>query len=131
MRRPFITLAAVSLAACIGGALAEETVIQPDQLRADKLIGSAVYDRYDQDVGSVKDLVLDADGHVSKVVLLYGSIAGTGGKYVAVSFSKLKINSDRLTLDQTKAQLAGLPPYRLNAEDEAAPLIFGMGPKAK
>lgn len=134
MRGPFVTLSALALAICIGGgaARAEEAVIQPDQLRADKLIGSAVYDRQDQDVGSVKDLVLDADGRISNVVVLYGATAGIGGRYVSVSFGSLKFDNARLTLDQTRAQLAALPTYRLNAaDDEAAPIIIGLGPKAK
>ena len=135
MRRPFVTLSAAALAICIGGgaARAEKIIIQPDQMRANKLIGSAVYDRHDQDVGSVKDLVLDADGRISNVVVLYGATAGIGGKYVAVRFDSLKFDNARLTLDQTKAQLEALPPYRLNAADDgdAAPIIIGLGPKAK
>jgi hypothetical protein len=135
MRRPFIILAAAAFAVSIGGAaLAAEAVIQPDQLRADKLIGSAVDDRYDQDVGSVKDLVLGPDGQISSVVVLYGSTAGIGGKYVAVSFASLKFDNDRLTLDRTRSELAALPPYRLNSgadDGDAVPLIIGLGPKAQ
>ena|ERR1700761_740118 len=132
MRRPFITLSATMLALCIGGAALADDAIQPDQMRADKLIGAAVYDRQSQDVGSVKDLVLGPDGQISNVVVLYGATAGIGGKYVAVRFDSLKFDNARLTLDQTKAQLAALPPYRLTgADDEAAPIIIGLGPKAK
>ena len=133
MRRPLIILAIATFAACIGtAALAAEPVIQPDQLRADKLIGAAVYDRRGQDVGSVKDLVLGPDGRISAVVVLYGSIAGIGGKYIAVDFADLKFTQDHLLLTQAKAQLATLPPYRLSgADDEAVPLIVGLGPKAK
>jgi len=134
MRRPFVTLGAAALGFCIGGAaLASEAVIQPDQMRANRLIGSAVYDRQNQDVGSVKDLVLDAAGHISNVVLLYGATAGIGGRYVAVSFDSLKFDNARLTLDQSKAELAALPPYWLNAADDgdATPIIIGLGPKAK
>ena len=133
MRGPFVTLSAAALGLCIGSSALAGAVVQPDQMRADQLIGSAVYDQHDQDVGSVKDLVLDADGRISNVVVLYGATAGIGGKYVAVSFGSLKFDNSRLTLDQTKAQLAALPPYRLNAADDsdAAPIIIGLGPKAK
>jgi sporulation protein YlmC with PRC-barrel domain len=134
MRRPFVTLAAAALAAFIGGAaLAAEAATQPDQLRAEKLIGSAVYDRQNQDIGSVKDLVLAPDGRIAAVVVLYGSIGGIGGKYVAVDFGSVKFDKDRLTLDQTRAQLSALPPYRLNsgADGQDMPLIIGLGQKAK
>ncbi|MEI9984536.1 MAG: PRC-barrel domain-containing protein [Aliidongia sp.] len=58
-------------------------------MRADKIIGAAVYDRHNQDVASVKDLVLDQDGKIADVVLICGATAGIGGKYVAVNFATL------------------------------------------
>ena len=131
MRRPLVVLALAAFAACIAfAAMADEPVMQPGAMRADRLIGSAVYDTHNQEVGSVKDLVLGPDGHVARVVVLYGAVAGIGGKYVAVDFDGLKFDNERLTLGQTKAQLADLPPYRLD-DSEAAPLIIGLGPKAK
>lgn len=94
-------------------AFAADTAIQADQMRANKIIGSSVYDRQNRNVASVKDLILDKDGRIADVVLNYGSTAGIGGKYVAVSFGSLKLNNNRLTLDQTKDQLAALPEYTL------------------
>jgi sporulation protein YlmC with PRC-barrel domain len=93
--------------------VAAETMIQPDEMRANKFIGASVYDRQNQDVASVEDLILEKDGKVSSVVLSYGSTAGIGGKYIAVGFSDFKFNNDRLTVDQTKEQLEALPPFQL------------------
>ena len=105
---------AVLMAASVGSsAFAADTMIQADQMRANKIIGASVYDRQNQDVASVKDLILDKDGKVANVVLSYGSTAGIGGKYVAVSYSSLKFNNNRLTLDQTKDQLAAMPAFQL------------------
>jgi sporulation protein YlmC with PRC-barrel domain len=104
---------AVVLAVSAGAALAADMTIRPDEVRANKIIGTAVYDRQNQDVASVKDLILDKDGKVANVVLSYGSTAGIGGKYVAVSYSSLKFNNNRLTLDQTKDQLAAMPAFQL------------------
>lgn len=87
--------------------------LQPDQLRASKLIGSSVYDVQNQDIGSIKDLVLDRDGKVAAVVLDVGSFLGVGGKYVAVSMGDLKTSNDRLTLNRTKAQLKAAEAYNL------------------
>lgn len=92
---------------------AADIMIQPNQVRANKIIGTSVYDRQNQDIASVKDLILDANGKVADVVLSYGSTAGIGGKYVAVSFASLKFDNNRLTLDQTKEQLAAMPPFKL------------------
>ena len=104
---------AVVLAMSAGTALAADMTIRTDEVRANKIIGTAVYDRQNQDVASVKDLILDKDGKVANVVLSYGSTAGIGGKYVAVSYSSLKFNNNRLTLDQTKDQLAAMPAFQL------------------
>ena len=105
---------AVLMATSVGSsAFAADTMIQADQMRANKIIGASVYDRQNQDVASVKDLILDKDGRIADVVLSYGSTAGIGGKYVAVPFASLKLNNNRLTLDQTKDQLAALPQYKL------------------
>jgi len=60
------------------------TVIQPDEVRASKIIGSTVYDVQNRNIGSVKDLVLNKDGKVDAAVLDVGSFLGMGGKYVAV-----------------------------------------------
>ena len=35
------------------------TMIQPDEMRASKMIGSTVYDVQNRNIGSVKDLILD------------------------------------------------------------------------
>lgn len=91
--------------------------VQPDQMRASKLIGSSVYDVQNQDIGSVKDLVLTRGGEVSAVVIDVGSFLGMGGKYVAVSMNDLKTSNDRLTLGRTKDQLKAAPAFQLEPKD--------------
>jgi sporulation protein YlmC with PRC-barrel domain len=111
---------AVVFAVSAGAALAADMSIRSDEVRANKIIGTAVYDRQNEDVASVKDLILDKDGKVANVVLSYGSTAGIGGKYVAVSYSSLKFNNNRLTLDQTKDQLAAMPAFQLEDKNTGA-----------
>jgi sporulation protein YlmC with PRC-barrel domain len=43
--------------------------IQPDEMRASKIIGSAVYDVQNRKIGSVQDLVLDKGGKIDVVVV--------------------------------------------------------------
>jgi sporulation protein YlmC with PRC-barrel domain len=87
--------------------------IQPDQFRATKMIGSAVYDVQNRDIGKVKDLIVDRDGRIAAVVVDVGSFLGVGGKYVALNISDIKTNNNRLTLDRTKEQLQQMAEYRL------------------
>ena len=88
-------------------------MIQPDEMRASKIIGSTVYDVQNRDIGNVKDLILGKDGKVDKVVLDVGSFLGMGGKYVAVPLSDIKTDHNRLTLDRSKEQLQQMAEYRL------------------
>jgi sporulation protein YlmC with PRC-barrel domain len=94
--------------------------IQPDQVRASKMIGSTVYDVHNRNIGSIKDLVLDKDGKVVLVVVDVGSFLGFGGKYVAVRMSDLNSDNDRLTLDRTKEQLQQMAEYRLTDRNTGA-----------
>jgi sporulation protein YlmC with PRC-barrel domain len=95
-------------------------IIQSDEIRASKMIGSAVYDLQNRDIGKVKDLVLNKDGAVDVVVLDVGSFLGMGGKLVAVPISDIKTNNNRLTLDRTKEQLQQMAAYQLENRDTGA-----------
>src|SRR6202043_3750068 len=46
-----------------------EEVIQSDQIRASKMIGSAVYDVQNRKIGKVRDMVLDRSGQIAAVVV--------------------------------------------------------------
>jgi len=95
-------------------------VIQPDQIRASKMIGSSVYDVQNRDIGKVQDVILDRDGRVAGVVVDVGSFLGMGGKDVAVQLSSIKTDNNRLTLDMTKEQLQQAQAYQLENPDTGA-----------
>jgi len=97
-----------------------QVTIQTDQLRAHKMIGAAVYDRMNQKIGSVQDLVLNKDGTVAEVVVGVGRFLGMGGKNVAVKFSDIKTDNNRLTLDRTKDQLKQMASYNLMNKNTGA-----------
>jgi len=98
---------------------AEET-IQTDQIRASKMIGSAVYDVQNRKIGKVRDLILDRDGKIAAVVVDVGTFLGMGGKSVAVKLSDLKTDNNRITLDRTKEQLQQMANYRLENRNTGA-----------
>jgi sporulation protein YlmC with PRC-barrel domain len=95
-------------------------VIQPDQIRTSKMIGSSVYDVQNRDIGKVQDVILDHDGRVAAVVVDVGAFLGMGGKDVAVHFSDIKTDNNRLTLDMTKEQLQQAQAYQLENPDTGA-----------
>ena len=95
-------------------------MIQSDEVRASKMIGSAVYDLQNRDIGKISDLVLNKSGAVDVVVLDVGSFLGMGGKYVGIPINDIKTNHNRLTLDRTKEQLQQMAAYQLENPNTGA-----------
>lgn len=95
-------------------------MIRPDEMRASKIIGSAVYDRDNQKLGDVQDIILGKDGRVDAVVVGVGTVLGMGGKNVAVKLSDIKTDNNRLTLDRTKQQLQQAANYQLQDKQTGA-----------
>jgi sporulation protein YlmC with PRC-barrel domain len=94
--------------------------IQTDEIRASKMIGSAVYDVQNRKIGSVDDVILNKNGKVDAVVIDVGSFLGMGGKDVAVLPSDIKTDNNRLTLDRTKEQLQQMASYNLENKNTGA-----------
>jgi sporulation protein YlmC with PRC-barrel domain len=94
--------------------------IQPDQIRASKMIGSSVYSSQNTDIGTVQDVIVNRDGRVASVVVDVGTFLGMGGKDVAVRFSAIKTDNNRLTLNMTKDQLQAAQSYQLVNPDTGA-----------
>jgi len=95
-------------------------IIQSDEVRASKMMGTTVYDLQNRSIGKVSDIVLNKDGKVDAVVLDVGSFLGMGGKYVAIPLSDIKTDNNRLTLDRTKEQLQQMAAYQLENPDTGA-----------
>jgi sporulation protein YlmC with PRC-barrel domain len=76
-----------------------------------------VYDRQDNKLGEVKDLVVDRSGRINAAVLSVGGFLGIGEKDVAVAFSDLQAvqtdnNKWRLTLNVSKDALKNATGFR-------------------
>jgi sporulation protein YlmC with PRC-barrel domain len=95
-------------------------IIQSDEVRASKMIGSTVYDLQNRSIGKVSDLVLNKNGAVDAVVVDVGSFLGMGGKYVAIPLTDIKTDNNRLTLDRSKEQLQQMAAYQLENPDTGA-----------
>jgi sporulation protein YlmC with PRC-barrel domain len=89
--------------------------IQPNQLRASKMIGSTVYDQDNKDIGSLKDIVLDRDGRVAAMVV------STHDKNVALPLDDFTASHNRLTLTNIRdAQLEQAQPYHMTNDTTGA-----------
>jgi sporulation protein YlmC with PRC-barrel domain len=58
--------------------------------RASKLMGLDIYNRADEKIGDINEILLDKDGKVKAVVIGVGGFLGMGEHDVAVSMDKLK-----------------------------------------
>ena len=95
------------------GASQSQEFMQPDQMRASRMIGSRVYDVQNRKVGRVRELVLGSGGKIDLVVVDMGSFFGRDAKMVAVKPTDLKIENNRITLSVTKEQLQQTANYNL------------------
>lgn len=83
-------------------------------LAEDEVIGAAVVNNMDEEVGTVADLVMDQDQKLVGVVLSVGGFLGIGEKWVAVPVDQISFP----TADQPARMLAAVTAEQLeNAPD--------------
>jgi sporulation protein YlmC with PRC-barrel domain len=86
----------------------------PRLMGADTLIGNDVYSRDDEDLGDIKEIMLDTvSGDVCYAVLSYGGFLGIGEKLFAVPWSALKLDTEnkRFILDIDSSKLESAPGF--------------------
>jgi sporulation protein YlmC with PRC-barrel domain len=86
----------------------------PHLMGADTLVGIDVYNRDAQDLGDIKEIMLDMrSGRVSYAVLSLGGFMGMGKKLFAVPWEALKLDTEnkRFVLDVGKDQLVNAPGF--------------------
>jgi sporulation protein YlmC with PRC-barrel domain len=83
-------------------------------MRADKLIGTSVYNTEGQSVGSVQDIVFDKDGKIVGVVLKVGGILGIGGKSVGIKWTEVQVvpTEDTVKVNYSEDQLKVAPDFK-------------------
>lgn len=84
-----------------------------DELLARDLIGAMVTNRNGEHLAKADDLILEAGGEITGIVLSLGGFMGIGDRLVAVPWSDVAYrSSDRsLVLDATPAQLEIAPSF--------------------
>ena len=86
----------------------------PELMGADTLVGSDVYNRKGENLGDIKEIMLDMrSGHVAYAVMSCGGFLGMGGKLFAVPWDALALDTEnkRFVLDVEKDRLANAPGF--------------------
>jgi sporulation protein YlmC with PRC-barrel domain len=86
----------------------------PRLMGADTLLGNDVYNKQDEDLGDIKEIMLDVPaGRIGYAVLSYGGVLGLGEKLFAVPWDALTLDTEnkRFTLDMSKDQLKNAPGF--------------------
>lgn len=95
-----------------------QPVVKADGFLASNIIGETVYNGTGDDaenIGSVNDIVLDAEGKAESVVIGVGGFLGIGEKNVAVDYAELdwaERDGDRwIVAPMTREQIEALPAF--------------------
>jgi sporulation protein YlmC with PRC-barrel domain len=126
MRR--VALSLVLLTAVSGAAMAQDKpnflTSHDSDVMTSSLIGLDVYNRGGEDVGEIKDVIIDNKTTVRGVIVSVGGFLGMGEHYVAIDPSALDVKHDdaknewRATLDTTKDQLKAAPQFEYKAKQK-------------
>ena len=97
-------------------------------LSASTLIGHKVYNSQGENLGDIKDVMLDVDlGKVAYAVLSFGGFMGMGDKLFALPFEafRLEPKSDRILLDVPKDKLKNAPGFERDRWPSTADRSWG------
>lgn len=86
----------------------------PELMGADTLLGEDVYNRQDEQLGDIKEIMLDMrSGAVAYAVLSFGGFLGMGEKLFAVPWKALTLDTvnKRFILDASKEKLESAPGF--------------------
>jgi|LNFM01.1.fsa_nt_gb sporulation protein YlmC with PRC-barrel domain len=84
-------------------------------MTAEELMGVRVYGQNDEDVGEISDIVLDANGKATQIIVDVGGFLGIGEKPVAIDMQQLQIMQEteggmlRARVDMTQEEIEALP----------------------
>ena len=100
----------------------------PEVMGADTLIGDEVYNRQEEHLGEVKEIMLDMfSGKVAYAVLSFGGVLGVGDKLFAVPWNAMSLDTynKRFILDIDKETLKSAPGFDKDAWPRFADTHWG------
>lgn len=102
----------------------------PAFMSASTLIGDGVYNLQDENLGDVKEIMLDMrTGKVAYAVLSFGGFLGMGEKLFAVPWAALTLDTEnrRFTLDVNKERLESAPGFDKDSWPDMADPVWANG----
>jgi len=74
-------------------------------------VNREVYSRTGEQLGTIKDVLIDSDRKMTAAIINVGRYLGIGDKEVAVPFSALQVSGPRMVIDTTKDALQAAPTF--------------------
>lgn len=102
----------------------------PTLMGADTLMGNDVYNKDDEDLGDIKEFMIDmASGRIAYAVLSFGGVLGMGDKLFAVPWGALALDTTnkRFTLNVPKDSLKEAPGFDKNNWPSMADKAWAAG----
>lgn len=122
---PILLLAsglAMAQMATNSGSHTTSSLASSDHWLASDIYKASVYDKSNNKIGEIDDLVLDPAGQIRTAVVGVGGFLGIGQKDVAIPFKDLQVaaqnGKEELVLDRTKQQLKEAPSYDKTAHNK-------------
>jgi sporulation protein YlmC with PRC-barrel domain len=120
MKRSMYTIVAIAiLALATTSALADSAAMRPEQVS--KLIGAEVITAKSEALGTIDDLVLGSDGHISYLVISKAEMSGGMGRLVAVPYfaaAPQVIQDGRVRVSIDKQKFESAPSYASNSKPD-------------
>jgi hypothetical protein len=111
----FLGVIALLSLACAAGSFAQDRELPWNLIRGNTFIGANVENPQGQNLGEIKDIVIDrASGRMAYAVVSFGGFLGMGEKLFAVpwgAFSQPKADKETFVLDVDKERLKNAPGF--------------------
>jgi sporulation protein YlmC with PRC-barrel domain len=111
----FLGVVALLSLACVAGSFAQDREVPWNLIRGNTFIGADVENPQGQNLGDIKDIVIDrGSGRIAYAVVSFGGFLGMGEKLFAVpwgAFSQPKADKDTFVLDVDKERLKNAPGF--------------------
>lgn len=102
----------------------------PRLMGADTLIGNDVFNQQGEDLGDIKEIMLDvASGRICYAVMSFGGVLGIGEKLFAVPWNALSLDTanKRFMIDVTRERLGRAPGFNRDQWPDMADASWERG----